>query len=45
MSTGRVYKLREKSQEEQGCFGIEQIDENALSKNVQKPSVAAGGLE
>ena len=45
MSKGRVHKLREKSKEEQGGLGIKQIDQHALSENVQKPAVAIGGLQ
>jgi len=33
-----VHELREKSEKEQRGFGVQQIDENALSENVEKPA-------
>jgi len=37
--------LRQKSEEKQRGFGVEQIDQHALSENVRKPAVAMGGLQ
>ena len=40
MSKGRVHELRQKSEKKQCGFGVEQIDQHALSENVQEPAVA-----
>jgi len=44
MAERRVHELRQKSKKEQGGLGIEEVDQDALSENVEEPSVAIGGL-
>ena len=45
MAQGWVHKLGQEGKKEQGGLWIQQIDQDALSENAQKPAFAAGRLE
>jgi len=45
MAEGWVHKLGQEGKKEQGGLRIEEVDQDALSENTQKPALAVGSLE